>query len=113
MFHTDVYAVADRLRIHGLKTLAEDCFRRSAQTICDFREVPKAIGTVYKVAPPGEQGDSFRAIAIGSAVQYARQLFADGKDFSSLLEEQAEVGRDLSKALSREIHDLALIALQC
>jgi hypothetical protein len=112
LFHTDVYAIADRFQVDALKALAEDKFKICAQKSWNDTEFPDAVQAVYSVAPPGSNGDSFRSIASSFTAQHAYQLFAKNNDLSSMLEGQAELGRDLAKALSYMARDDAQ-ALQC
>lgn len=55
-FHIWVYALADRLLINGLKTLAREYFHESLQRYLNSRDFGNAVEDVYSLTPPEDRG---------------------------------------------------------
>jgi hypothetical protein len=102
LFHLKVYALAERILYQPLKALVEKKFEAAAAENWNSPEFPPAIKYVYDVAPPGARGDYIRGIAVNLAAKYARDLFTgdNGKQFSEMMEKNAEFGKDLAIKLS-------------
>ena len=56
IFHAEMYSLADKYNIRGMKVLAQDHFRIRAQGNCRANEFPTAIRIVYKTTVDEDRG---------------------------------------------------------
>ncbi|KAE9963535.1 hypothetical protein BLS_009204 [Venturia inaequalis] len=104
-FNLQVYELANRFRIPGLKHLAEYNFRSVAENQWDLPEFTEAVKYAYSIAPPGPTGQDLRNIVIRNSASQARYLFGKGQEaFVDMMEEVAEFGKDLSRELASRLY---------
>jgi hypothetical protein len=56
VFHAEMYSLADKYNIRGMKVLAQDYFQDRADGNCRVKEFPTAIRTVYKTTVDEDRG---------------------------------------------------------
>ena len=56
VFHAEMYSLADKYNIRGMKVLAQDHFQDRANGNCRVKEFPTAIRTVYKTTVDEDRG---------------------------------------------------------
>lgn len=56
VFHAEMYSLADKYNIRGMKVLAQDHFRIRAEGNCRVKEFPTAIQIVYKTTVDEDRG---------------------------------------------------------
>lgn len=104
-FNLQVYELADRFCIPGLKSLAERKFRSVVKAQWDLPEFAEAVKYAYSIAPPGPTGQDLRNIVIEKSADRARSLFRKGHEaFADMMEEVAEFGKDLSRELASRLY---------
>jgi hypothetical protein len=56
VFHAEMYSLADKYNIRGMKIFAQDHFQNCAKGNCRVKEFPTAIRTVYKTTVDEDRG---------------------------------------------------------
>ena len=56
VFHAEMYSLADKYNIRGMKVLAQDYFQDRADGNCRAKEFPTAIRTIYKTTVDEDRG---------------------------------------------------------
>jgi len=56
VFHAEMYSLADKYNIRGMKAFAQDHFQNRAKGNCRVKEFPTAIRTVYKTTVDEDRG---------------------------------------------------------
>lgn len=84
MFHLHVYALANKLRIPGLKDRATEYFLTVAALHWSDPSFPAAVQLTYSINPPGQGGEALRNIVLGLSAKHAKDLFADPNELSQV-----------------------------
>jgi len=101
-WHLQVYALADKLQIQDLKSLAQESFEEVVKEHWDHPAFPLAIRSVYAIAPPGLGGTELREIVLKISTAHASELFTATDSFANMMEQVAEFGKDLSVQLAKQ-----------
>lgn len=110
IFHLQLYALADTLLVDSLKSLAQTQFQEIVEQDWNTDVFPDTIKRVYEITNPGTAGDQLRAIVVRIAAEHGRELMAQGGQFSMMMGEVAEFGRDVFQIMAGGAVALPLIA---
>jgi len=98
MIDVQMYAIADKYDIPGLKRLAILKFRGLTNASWKTPAFPEAIKAIYETTPDSDRG--LRDVVLKKSVEHSKTLFKAETGFKEMLQEAPSFASDLAKELS-------------
>jgi len=91
VFHAEMYSLADKYNIRGMKVLAQDHFQNRAGGNYRVKEFPTAIRTVYKTTVDGDRG--LRDVVVD--IIFMNMDLLDGPEIKEAVKDTANLAFEL------------------